>query len=149
MASAVVAVTALVAALTFGASMQHLVANPRLFGWNWNVALVDGSGYGNTKPAATEAAFAANPDIEAWGGAFYGATDVNGSNIPVLGMDPSSVAVPPIIDGRMIERSGEIVLGTATIDRLHVHIGDTVSIDRGPVARRRHRDVPDDRCGAR
>ena len=42
MASAVVAVTALVAALTFGASMQHLVANPRLFGWNWNVALVDG-----------------------------------------------------------------------------------------------------------
>jgi ABC-type lipoprotein release transport system permease subunit len=133
MASAVVAVTALVAALTFGASMQHLVANPRLFGWNWNVALVDGAGYGNTKPAATEAAFSANPDIEAWGGAFYGGTNVNGSNIPVLGMDPSSAAVPPIIDGRMIERPGEIVLGTATIERLHLHIGDTVRTSAGRV----------------
>ncbi len=133
MASAVVAVTALVAALTFGASMQHLVANPQLFGWNWNVALVDGAGYGNTKPAATEKAFAANPDIAAWGGAFFGATDINGSNIPLLGMEPSSTAIPPIIAGRAIERSGEIVLGTATLDRLHVHIGDTVRSSAGPL----------------
>jgi hypothetical protein len=35
MASATVAVAALVAAVTFGASMQHLVSDPRLFGWNW------------------------------------------------------------------------------------------------------------------
>ena len=31
----------------------------------------------------------------------------------------------------MIERSGEIVLGTATIDQLHVHIGDTVRSTAG------------------
>ena len=33
----------------------------------------------------------------------------------------------------MIERSGEIVLGTETIDQLHVHIGDTVRSTAGPL----------------
>jgi hypothetical protein len=133
MASAAVAVTALIAAVTFGASMQHLVDNPRLFGWNWDVALVDGAGYGNTKPAATEAAFASNDDIDAWGGAFFGAEDVNGLNTPLLGMAPSSAVTPPILDGRMIERRGEIVLGTKTLEQLDVKIGDTVRSSSGPL----------------
>ena len=143
----VVAVTALVAALTFGASMQHLVANPRLFGWTWNVALVDGSGYGNTKPAATEAAFAANPDIEAWA-ALYGGTDVNGSNIPVLGMDPSSVRSRR---SSTVVRSSDRARSCSAPRRStgSTCTSETRAIDRGPVARRRHRDVPDDRCGAR
>jgi putative ABC transport system permease protein len=133
MASAAVAIAALTATVTFGASMAHLVSHPHLFGWNWDVALVDGAGYGNTNPPATEAAFAADGDIEAWGGAFYGADDVNGVNLPLLGMDPSSAVIPPIRDGRMIERTGEIVLGTATLAQLHVAIGDTVQTSSGPL----------------
>jgi hypothetical protein len=133
MASATVAVTALIAAVTFGASLQHLVSHPRLFGWNWDVALVDGSGYGNTKPAATNAVFASDDNIEAWAGAFYGAEDVNGLNLPLLGMNSSSPVAPPIRDGRMIERPGEIVLGTATLAQLQVHIGDTVQSSSGPL----------------
>ena len=35
-----------------------------------------------------------NGNIEAWSGAFYGAADVNGLNMPLLGMDPSSTADP-------------------------------------------------------
>ncbi len=133
MASATVAVAALIAAVTFGASMQHLVSHPRLFGWNWDVALVDGAGYGNTKPAATAAAFAADPDIAAWSGAFYGADGLDGTNVPLLGMDPSSAVTPPILDGRMIERPDEIVLGPATLTQLHVDIGDTVESSSGPL----------------
>jgi hypothetical protein len=132
MASAAVAIAALTATVTFGASMARLVSHPHLFGWNWDVALVDGAGYGNTNPAATEAAFAADDDIEAWSGAFYGAADVNGVNLPLLGMDPSSAVTPPIREGRMIERPGEIVLGTATLAQLHVGIGDTVQTSSGP-----------------
>ncbi len=132
MAGAVIAVAALVAAVTFGASLQHLVSNPRLFGWNWDVALVDGNGYGNSNPRATERVFAADGNIEAWSGAFYGATDVNGLNVPLLGMDPWSSITPPILEGRMVGRPGEIVLGTATLARLHVGIGDTVHTTSGP-----------------
>jgi hypothetical protein len=131
MASAAVAVAALMAAVTFGASMQHLVSHPRLFGWNWDVALVDGAGYGNTKPAATRAVFASDGNIEAWSGAFYGAEDVNGVNVPLLGMDPSSQVTPPIHEGRMIERPGEIVLGTATLAQLHLEVGDTLDSSSG------------------
>ncbi|MBK5331836.1 MAG: ABC transporter permease, partial [Ilumatobacteraceae bacterium] len=131
MASSAVAVAALVAAVTFGASMRHLVDHPRLFGWDWNVAMVDGGGYGNTKPAETQTVFAADPNIESWSGAFYGADDVNGVNVPLLGMEPSSEVAPPIHEGRMIERAGEIVLGTATLEQLHVHVGDTVNASTG------------------
>ena len=54
----------------------------------------------------------ANDDVEGWSGAFFGAEDVNGSNIPLLGMEPSSSVTPPIRYGRMVELRGEIVLGT-------------------------------------
>ncbi len=133
MASAAVAVVALVAAVTFGASLQHLVSNPQLYGWNWDVAVVAGAGYGNTKPAETASVFASDDDIEAWGGAFYGAEDVDGLNLPLLGMSPSSSVTPTIRDGRMIERAGEIVLGTQTLAQLHVAIGDTVRSSSGPL----------------
>ena len=149
MASSAVAVAALTAAITFGASMQHLVSNPHLFGWNWDVAVVDGSGYGNTNPAPTAATFAADDNIDAWGGAFYGAEDINGSNLPLLGMDPSSSVTPPIREGRMIERRGEIVLGTETLSQLHLAIGDEVSSSIGPFARGGVGDVSHDRPGAR
>ena len=131
MASSAVAVAALVAAVTFGASMRHLVDHPRLFGWNWDIALVDSSGYGNTKPAETQSVFAADSNIDSWSGAFYGADDINGVNVPLLGMDPSSTVTPPIHEGRMVERAGEIVLGTATLARMHAHVGDTVTSSTG------------------
>jgi hypothetical protein len=133
MASAAVAVAALVAAVTFGASLQHLVSHPQLYGWNWDVAVVAGAGYGNTKPTETASTFAADDNIEAWSGAFYGAEDINGLNLPLLGMSPSSSVTPTIRDGRMIQRSGEIVLGTETMEQLHVAIGDDVRSSSGPL----------------
>lgn len=131
MAGTAIAVAALIAAVTFGASLQHLVSHPRLFGWDWDVALVDSQGYGNTKPAATAEILGSDPDVEAWGGAFYGADELDGVNLPMLGMEPGSAVTPPIREGRMIERPGEIVLGTASLARLHKHIGDTVMSSSG------------------
>jgi hypothetical protein len=113
--------------------MQHLVASPRLFGWNWDVALVDGGGYGNTNPVATKVALSSDSDVEAWSGAFYGADAINGQNIPLLGMEPASSVIPPLHEGRMIQRPGEIVLGTATLDQLGVAVGDTVRTSSGRV----------------
>jgi putative ABC transport system permease protein len=133
MAGSAVAVTALVAAITFGASLQHLVSHPRQFGWDWDVALVDDSGYGNTNPSATQAVLGNDPDVAAWGGAFFGADAIDGRNLPLLGMEPGSAVVPPIREGRMIERPDEVVLGTATLGDLHKQIGDTVSSTSGPL----------------
>jgi ABC-type antimicrobial peptide transport system permease subunit len=128
---AVVAVAALVAAVTFGASLTNLVHQPRLFGWNWDVALVDSQGYGNTKPGPTAEILGHDPGVGAWSGAFFGADQIDGQTLPVLGMDIGSRVTPPVRDGRMIENAQEIVLGTATIEQLHKHIGDTVELSGG------------------
>src|SRR4029453_8482909 len=133
MAGCAVAVTALVAAVTFGASLQHLVSHPRQFGWDWDVALVDASGYGNTNPSATKAVLGHAPDVTACGGAFLGAARIEGRNLPLLGMEPDSAVVPPIREGRMIERADEVVLGTATLANLHKQRGDTVGSTSCPL----------------
>jgi hypothetical protein len=132
MAGAIVAVSALVAAVTFGASMDHLVASPKLFGWNWDVAIVDGAGYGNTNPVTTKDVLGGDPDVEGWSGAFYGSDQVGGENLPLLGMKPGSATTPPIRSGRMVERRGEIVLGTETIRHLGKQVGDEVDLSSGP-----------------
>jgi hypothetical protein len=41
------------------------VSHPRQFGWDWDVALVDASGHGNTKPSATTAVLGNDPDVAA------------------------------------------------------------------------------------
>ena len=132
MAGAAVAVTALVAAITFGASLQRLVSNPSLYGWNWDVALVAEAGYGNTKLSATNELIGNDPDVAGWSGAYFGSDTVDGRNLPLLGMDPGSEVRPPIRAGRMVERPAEIVLGTATIEQLGKRIGDTVMSSSGP-----------------
>jgi len=133
MAGAAIAVAALVAAITFGASLTHLTDRPRLFGWDWDLALVAGGGYGNTKPAETAAVLGQDHDIVAWGGAFYGADQIDGRTVPLLGMDRTSSVTPPIRDGRMIQGPGEIVLGTATVVQLHKRIGESVTSTSGPL----------------
>jgi hypothetical protein len=40
-AGAVLGVVALATALTFGAALDHLLRTPRLYGWNWDVAVGD------------------------------------------------------------------------------------------------------------
>lgn len=131
--SSAVAIAALVAAAAFGSSMHDLVSHPRLYGWNWDVAVVDSAGYGNTNPIETQRVLSADPDVSAWGGAFYGADEIDGVSVPLLGMDPGSEVTPPIHSGRMIAGPGEIVLGTATAHQLKVSIGDTVNSSSGPL----------------
>jgi hypothetical protein len=132
---AVIAVAALVAAITFGASLTNLINQPRLFGWDWDVALLAEGGYGNTRPKPTADILGQDPDVAAWSGAFFGAEQIDGVSTPVLGMDVGSRAIPPLRDGRMIESDQEIVLGTATIAQLHKRVGDTVLASGGRTLR--------------
>ncbi|HEX2699408.1 MAG TPA: ABC transporter permease [Acidimicrobiales bacterium] len=125
------AVAALVAAVTFGTSLTNLAGQPRLFGWNWDVALVAQQGYGNTRPGPTSRILGNDPDIEAWSGAFFGADQIDGHNVPLLGMDTDAKVDPPMREGRSITRDDEIVLGTATLARLHKRVGDSVTSGGG------------------
>ena len=61
------AVTAVVTAVVFGASLTGLLSHPPQYGWNWNVLIQAEGGYGNFYPHATMARLVrAEPAVSAW-----------------------------------------------------------------------------------
>lgn len=128
MAGVAIAVIALTAAVTFGSSLGSLVHTPRLYGWAWDTTLLDGGGYGEGHVDVAQRVFGHDPNIDAFAGGYFGATQLDGTNVPLLGVVPGASVHPPVIDGRSVESPSEVVLGTETIVQLHKQIGDTVRV---------------------
>jgi ABC-type lipoprotein release transport system permease subunit len=129
-------VMAFAAALTFGASSAHLLDTPRLYGWNWDLALTN---------------YNAGPDLGRSGDAFVREPgvhevsigdlgiplDVNGRRVGGIALERVRGRVlPPVVEGRAATSPGEVMLGTKTMRDLDVRIGDTVKVTR-PGARSR------------
>ena len=124
LAGAALAVTALTAALVFGASLNHLLGTPRLYGWNWDLLITNyGAGPDLNRRAAR---LAATPGVAA--------LSVGGGGIPLdIGhiRAVGAIAVdgpvhPPVLEGRAAAAPDEIELGTKTMRRVGVGIGDSV-----------------------
>ncbi|MEX2556317.1 MAG: FtsX-like permease family protein [Actinomycetota bacterium] len=117
----------LIATVTFGASLNHLIASPPLYGVGWDAFLTH---YGDGPDLRDNTAgFLANP----------GVTDVTiGTDIPLevggrqvfaLGIEPvRGAAGPPIVDGREPGNPNEIALTSKTARRVHARIGDTIRV---------------------
>jgi predicted lysophospholipase L1 biosynthesis ABC-type transport system permease subunit len=123
--------TALVAALTFGASLTHFVDTPRLYGVDWDVQLTS-YGFGPDIATVGRAAARADPDIEAVAfgeGGFE--LEVDNTRVTALVLDRGSVA-PPVVSGRAPTDRGEVVLTPKVLDRLAVAIGDEVTVRFAP-----------------
>lgn len=124
--SAVLALTALAAAIAFGASLTHLLRVPRLYGVTWDADVLNGQGPDGLAPAA--ATIRADPDITA---ASYRYANLG---VRINGVDTEGVALIPVsgsldfavADGRAPHGDAEIALGTRTMDALHLHLNDTV-----------------------
>jgi hypothetical protein len=129
-----ISVATIMAAVTFGASFRLLLASPPLYGWNWNAAVFDQSGYGNIDTTAAHAAFDHQPEIVGWSGAYFGTDSIDGRNVALLGIDPGSDVTPPILSGRAILADDEIVLGTKTASVLGKRPGDDVLVGVGSEA---------------
>jgi cell division protein FtsX len=129
-AGAVVAVAGLTTALTFGASLNHLVASPDQQGWNWDLLVgnpnsqSDGEKRGATILGADRLvdSYSAIADL--------GTADVSGTTVShLLAFDPLHGSVQPrILEGRPPRGADEIVLGTETLKRIHRKIGDEVQV---------------------
>ena len=128
----IIAIVTIVAALTFGSNFRNLLHTPSLYGWSWDSTIYDSSGYGNLNPAGTQQVFDGKPEIAGWSGAYFGADSIDGVNVPLMGMEPGSTVVPPLLHGRMIAARDEVVLGSATASRFGKHVGDVVRIGVGP-----------------
>ncbi len=122
-----------IATVTFGASLDHLVSTPALYGWNWSYALSGGAGGGGGDIPARQATALLQHDryLSAWSGADFAELEIDGQPVPTLGMNSGARVQPPILVGHNLESSGEIVLGALTLDQLHKHLGDMVTVSSG------------------
>jgi hypothetical protein len=121
-------VAAVVGSLTFGASLDHLLATPRLYGTTWDFALADWEG-GLTAPGV-ESAIAGVRGIDAAaigdGGIEVTVGDARADLFvaePVLGD-----ARPPVLDGRLPRDHGEVALGARTERRAGAAVGGRVQV---------------------
>jgi hypothetical protein len=129
-----VAVASVAAALTFAASLHHLVSTPRLFGWNWGAGIELQPDEGAKIPALRaqlERRLDADRDVAGWGVVALSRMSLNGVSVPAVGYEPGRGDVGPTIVSGRTPRAGEIALGRRTLGRLGVAAGDAVTARLG------------------
>jgi FtsX-like permease family len=131
----VLAVVVVMASLTFGSSLNTLISHPSLYGWNWQYILESSSGYGDMPAVASHAVLARNHDVVGWTGGYYSLLTIDGQSVPVLGENPGGPVQPSTLDGHGFDASNQVVLGSETLQRLHKHIGQEVTVGSGSQAR--------------
>jgi hypothetical protein len=125
---AVLAVVTVAATVTFGSGLHTLVSRPALYGWNWSYLLYPGN-QNIPEQALTELRH--DPDVAAASGVSPDQAQVDGQEVPILVGPPDVNPGPPILSGHAVRAANQIVLGGATLQQLHKHIGDTVVLTYG------------------
>jgi hypothetical protein len=128
---AILAVVVIIATVIFGSSLNSLVSQPRLYGWNWNYALIGAGGPGDIPVAPSATLLDHDPSVAAWSGYWFGNLEIDGLTVPVLGGSPGASVAPPILTGHAFDRPGQIVLGPGTLAQIHKSVGDTVTVSYG------------------
>ena len=127
----VVALLVVSATLTFGHSLGNLVAQPRLYGWNWDDAVQSADGYGPVPQSTVQDVLARHHGVEA-SGVWFAGLQLDGEEVPALLASPGASVAPPLVAGHGLEGKDQLVLGAATLAQLHKQLGDTVSMRFAP-----------------
>src|SRR4029077_20984224 len=127
------AVAAVVGALTFGASLNYVRSTPKLVGWNWDLTLP----YSNEEQVddatrdRVQRAMEHSPDVTAYSRAAIWSPFPGGRPLQLgpqrlsasfLALDGRASVGPSIVSGRKPSAPNEILLGTATLDDLGLHV---------------------------
>ena len=132
LAGAVLAVTVVVTTVTFGASLDNLVSHPRLYGWNWDYAMLSSFSGAEDLPAHQAAVFLNHDhDVAAWSGANVTNAKLDGQRAQVFAQRPNAPVTPPILSGHGLQTANQLVLGPKTMRDLHKKLGDTVTFSTG------------------
>ena len=131
-AASAIGIAALVTAVGFDASLDHLLDEPRLSGWNWDVMI--GNIYGPDTSEQFRPAFENSPAVGAFSG---GTTNLRitlesetapprSTNAFALDLTDGEVT-PTVVEGAWPRARDEIALGTGTMRHFGVEIGDQVT----------------------
>jgi ABC-type lipoprotein release transport system permease subunit len=133
LAGAALGLTALVAALSFGANLNHFLDEPRLFGWGWD-ATVEVSSGDLDEFTSTGRRLDDVDSVTALAPAAHGQVQVDGVSVPAVGIGDGTAAdsvLPPLLEGRNPRNPQEVALGTTTLRRIHRDVGDEVTMTVG------------------
>ena len=119
------------ATLTFGHSLQNLVAQPALYGWNWDYAVQSSDGYGPVPNPTVKGVLRHNPGVTE-SGVWFVSLQLDGVEVPTLLAYPGASLAPPVVTGHGLAGRNQIVLGAATMAQMHKRIGDTVAVRYAP-----------------
>jgi hypothetical protein len=129
LAGSVVAITALVAAVVFGTSLNGLTTNPVRQGWTWQLLLQSQGGWGSWYPFNMSPLMAGQPGLLGWSELGFGQLTIAGAEVPVMGVqtEPGVRKVePPTTAGHPLTGTNQIELGAVTMRQLGLRIGDRV-----------------------
>jgi len=120
-----------VAAITFAASLQHLLQTPALYGQTCDFEGTPPPG--STPPLIHE--LIADPAIAGLGlgaGVYNPPVHIDGREVGVRAVDQLKGSIEPTVtEGRAPRSPDEILLGTKTLRALGKHIGDRVTMTSG------------------
>jgi hypothetical protein len=121
-----VALAALVTALVFGFSLNHLSRTPVLAGWNWDLAI--GNPHSGDVRKEYERLLGSDPDVAAFSATTMGGGPIAHHDVVIAGIDPVEGSVlPPILQGRMPRAPDEIALGGIELRAQHKKVGDSIT----------------------
>jgi hypothetical protein len=127
LAVAVAAVAVAVVAMTLAGSVTHLLATPSLYGQTW-----DYSGFNSANSRRDERATARAPAVEAVARAFNGPVMIGRLQVGARAVtDIKGRVDPTMLEGRPPRADDEAVLGTKTLEALHLAVGDAVTVHAG------------------
>jgi ABC-type lipoprotein release transport system permease subunit len=125
-----VGLSALIAAITFGTSLDRLLHTPRLYGVTWDLDLVGEFG---TRQAEQRILPVVRRDPRVAGAVAGGISvpmEVDGFRADAVAIAGDSAPVfPALLEGRRPVKPDEIVVGAKTLQRLGKQVGDPVRVD--------------------
>lgn len=133
LAACTVSVVAMASALTFGASVSHLIEGPAGYGWAADLAISSGGGYDELQLAEADAAAAA-PHVTGLTIAGFGPLQVGAERVNAIGIEAiEGPALVTTVGGRLPIGPDEVALGASTARDLDTSIGGTIDAVGGPL----------------
>ena len=128
-AGVIIAIAAVVTALTYQAGLGRLLDTPSRYGWTWD-AVIDGQDAGISPELV--AALDAEPLVTGASTGRRSSLLRDGTAVPTFAFEPvRGGTYPTIVEGRAPRGDEEIALGGQTLDRFDAAVGDQLTF-RGP-----------------